>query len=70
MQYDALPHVPLNAIQPGDLLFFFSPISHVALYIGGGMMIHTTHPGPGGEARIEALGSIWTPLLVGAARPG
>jgi cell wall-associated NlpC family hydrolase len=70
MQYDVLPHVPLTGIQPGDLLFFFSPISHVALYLGGGMMIHTTNPGPGGGVRIEALGSIWTPLLVGAARPG
>jgi cell wall-associated NlpC family hydrolase len=70
MQYDMLPHVPLTGIQPGDLLFFFSPISHVALYLGDGLMIHTTNPGPGGGVRIEALGSIWTPLLVGAARPG
>jgi cell wall-associated NlpC family hydrolase len=69
MQYDALPHVPLDQIQPGDLLFFYSPISHVAMYLGNGMIIHATHPGPGGQVHIEALGSIWTPLLVGAARP-
>ena len=70
MQYDALPHVPLDQIQPGDLLFFYSPITHVAMYLGGGMIIHATHPGPGGQVHIEPLGSIWTPLLVGAARPG
>jgi cell wall-associated NlpC family hydrolase len=70
MQYDALPHVPLDQIQPGDLLFFYSPITHVAMYLGDGLIIHATHPGPGGQVHIEPLGSIWTPLLTGAARPG
>ena len=70
MQYEALPHVPLDQIQPGDLLFFYAPITHVAMYLGGGLIIHATHPGPGGQVHIEPLGSIWTPLLVGAARPG
>ena len=70
MQYDALPHVPLDQIQPGDLLFFYSPITHVAMYLGDGLIIHATHPGPGGQVHIEPLGDIWTPLLVGAARPG
>jgi cell wall-associated NlpC family hydrolase len=27
-------------LQPGDLVFFYSPISHVGLYIGNGMMVH------------------------------
>jgi cell wall-associated NlpC family hydrolase len=27
-------------LQPGDLVFFYSPVSHVALYIGNGMMVH------------------------------
>ena len=27
-------------MQPGDLVFFYSPISHVGLYIGNGMMVH------------------------------
>ena len=69
MQYAVLPHVDVSQIQPGDLLFFFSPISHVALYLGGGMIIHATHPGPGGEVHIEALDPVWRPLIVGAARP-
>ncbi len=67
-QYAALPHVPLSEIQPGDLLFFYSPISHVALYVGGGMMIHARHPGADGEVQYTAL-SAYDPV-VGAARPG
>jgi peptidoglycan DL-endopeptidase CwlO len=27
-------------LQPGDLVFFYSPISHVGIYIGNGMMVH------------------------------
>ncbi|MGE5227487.1 MAG: C40 family peptidase, partial [Planctomycetaceae bacterium] len=68
-QYAVLPHVALSDIQPGDLIFFYSPISHVAMYLGGGLIIHATHPGPGGEVHIESLSPIWTPLIVGAARP-
>jgi cell wall-associated NlpC family hydrolase len=25
---------------PGDLVFFYSPVSHVGLYIGDGQMVH------------------------------
>ncbi|MGE5226016.1 MAG: NlpC/P60 family protein [Planctomycetaceae bacterium] len=66
-QYAVLPHVALSDIQPGDLLFFYSPISHVALYIGGGQMIHARHPGPGGQVQITALSNYDPP--VAAARP-
>jgi cell wall-associated NlpC family hydrolase len=68
MQYAVLPHVALSDIQPGDLLFFYSPISHVALYIGGGQMIHARHPGPGGEVQETSVAGYGTPV-VGAARP-
>jgi cell wall-associated NlpC family hydrolase len=27
-------------LMPGDLVFFYDPISHVAIYIGNGMMVH------------------------------
>ena len=27
-------------LQPGDLVFFYSPVSHVGIYIGNGMMVH------------------------------
>jgi cell wall-associated NlpC family hydrolase len=68
-QYSTLPHVPVSDMQPGDLLFFYSPISHVALYIGGGMMIHARHPGPGGEVQVGSVSGYGTPV-VGVARPG
>ncbi len=29
-----------SELQPGDLVFFYNPISHVGLYIGNGMMVH------------------------------
>jgi cell wall-associated NlpC family hydrolase len=35
----------MSEIQPGDLIFYESPGSHVALYIGGGQIIHAPHPG-------------------------
>ena len=31
---------PNEPMQPGDLVFFYTPISHVGLYIGNGMMVH------------------------------
>ena len=32
--------VSRGELQPGDLIFFYSPISHVGLYIGDGKMVH------------------------------
>jgi cell wall-associated NlpC family hydrolase len=29
-----------SELQPGDLVFFYNPISHVGIYIGNGMMVH------------------------------
>ena len=37
--------VSVDELQPGDLVFFYNDISHVGLYIGGGMMIHAPKPG-------------------------
>jgi cell wall-associated NlpC family hydrolase len=44
-QYAGSTHVAISAIQPGDLLFYYSDIHHVALYSGGGMMIEAAHTG-------------------------
>jgi cell wall-associated NlpC family hydrolase len=30
------------ALQPGDLVFFYSPVSHVGMYIGNGQMVHAS----------------------------
>jgi cell wall-associated NlpC family hydrolase len=67
-QYTSLPHVPLNEVQPGDLIFYFSPISHVAIYVGGGQIVHARHPGPGGQVQYSSMYGYSTP--VGASRPG
>jgi cell wall-associated NlpC family hydrolase len=37
--------VSRDSLLPGDLVFFFSPISHVGIYIGNGMMIHAPNSG-------------------------
>ena len=37
--------VPFNKKQPGDLLFFGRPVSHVAIYLGGGRMVHAPRTG-------------------------
>jgi cell wall-associated NlpC family hydrolase len=68
MQYNAVPHVSRDQIQPGDLLFFYSPIHHVAIYVGNNTMIHATHPGELSHA--ESISSYWWAIYVGAGRPG
>ncbi|RAY95109.1 hydrolase, partial [Klebsiella oxytoca] len=37
--------IPVESAQPGDLLFYASGdyINHVALYIGGGQVIHASN---------------------------
>jgi cell wall-associated NlpC family hydrolase len=32
-------------LQPGDLVFFYSPVSHVGMYIGNGQMVHAPTSG-------------------------
>ena len=68
MQYDATTHVPRDQLEPGDLLFFYTPIHHVAIYVGNNTMIHATHPGELSHA--ESISSYWWAIYVGAGRPG
>jgi cell wall-associated NlpC family hydrolase len=37
-----LPVVALSELQPGDVVTYYSPVSHVAMYIGGGQVIHAS----------------------------
>lgn len=47
-QYSTTRHIPLSAAQPGDLLFYFGGgTHHVAMYIGGGRMVHAANPSSG-----------------------
>ena len=43
-QYSSGRKVSKSDLQPGDLVFFYSPISHVGIYIGDGNMIHASNP--------------------------
>ena len=64
-QFGSLPHVPIEAAQPGDLLFFYSPISHVSMYIGGGQQVHA--PATGDVVKVVPVN--WG-KVVGVGRPG
>jgi cell wall-associated NlpC family hydrolase len=37
--------VSFSQLMPGDLIFYYSPISHVGMYIGNGQVVHAPHPG-------------------------
>ncbi|MEU8453403.1 C40 family peptidase [Streptomyces griseoaurantiacus] len=37
--------VPLSEARPGDLVLYRSDASHVAMYVGGGQVIHAPYPG-------------------------
>ncbi|MFI6646441.1 NlpC/P60 family protein [Streptomyces sp. NPDC050529] len=52
-QIDAGRRVSRSELAPGDLVFFYSGISHVGLYIGNGQMIHA--PRPGAPVRIAPI---------------
>ncbi|MEU2529502.1 NlpC/P60 family protein [Streptomyces sp. NPDC013087] len=63
-QWRRLPKVPLGSLRPGDLVVYFPKATHVALYIGDGLVIQA--PRPGATVKVSPLAS--NPLL-GAVRP-
>ncbi|HEX5803496.1 MAG TPA: C40 family peptidase [Azospira sp.] len=62
--------VDRKELQPGDLVFFNTmrrAFSHVGIYLGEGRFLHS--PRPGGEVRIEEMGSsYWVKRYNGARR--
>ncbi len=64
-QFGSGPHISSSALQPGDLVFYYSPISHVGIYIGNGLIVHAANPGTG--VRVAGLFSM---PYSGAVRPG
>jgi cell wall-associated NlpC family hydrolase len=64
-QYSSGPHISESELQPGDLVFYYSPISHVGLYIGNGQIVNALNPGAG--VQISGLHDM---PYVGAVRPG
>jgi len=59
------PSVSSDALQPGDLVFYYSPVSHVGIYIGNGQIVHAANPSTG----VEVAGVFSMPFS-GAVRPG
>ncbi|WP_189957519.1 C40 family peptidase [Streptomyces alanosinicus] len=43
-QINAGRRVSRSELQPGDLVFFYSGVSHVGIYVGNGQMIHAPNP--------------------------
>lgn len=60
--YSMSRRIPTDQLQPGDLVFYNSPISHVGLYIGGGQMIHA--PRTGSFVEIQSI-YYWSALVGG-----
>ncbi|MCW2787457.1 MAG: hypothetical protein JWP74_3974 [Marmoricola sp.] len=72
----ALPHssnaqqgsgarVSESQLEPGDLVFYYSPVSHVGMYIGNGLIVNAENPSMG--VRVTGLHSM---PYSGAVRPG
>jgi cell wall-associated NlpC family hydrolase len=52
-------------LRPGDLVFYYSPVSHVGMYIGNGLIVNALNPSSG--VRVSGLHSM---PYSGAVRPG
>ncbi|MFP3987953.1 NlpC/P60 family protein [Streptomyces sp. E11-3] len=63
-QWAELPRVPLETVRPGDLVVYFPEATHVALYLGDGMVVHA--PRPGAKVKVSPIAA--NPLL-GVVRP-
>ncbi|MFJ3232700.1 NlpC/P60 family protein [Streptomyces sp. NPDC086787] len=63
-QWARLRHIPLRELRPGDLVIYFPEATHVALYLGRGMVVQAPRPG----ARVKVSPIAANPVL-GAVRP-
>ena len=65
MQAAAIPRVPIAAAHPGDLIFYYSPISHVGIYLGNGQLVHAPNTG----SYVKVTNVRWS-KVVAVGRPG
>ncbi|MFH8443661.1 NlpC/P60 family protein [Streptomyces sp. NPDC018026] len=63
-QWARLDHVPLDELRPGDLVVYFPEATHVAMYLGDGMVVQA--PRPGADVKVSPIAA--NPVL-GAVRP-
>ena len=64
-QYSSGPQVSRDQLAPGDLVFYYSPISHVGMYIGNGQIVHASNPSTG--VKVSPIDEM---PYTGAVRPG
>jgi peptidoglycan DL-endopeptidase CwlO len=57
--------VSRDQLQPGDLVFYYQPVSHVGMYIGNGQLVHAANPSTGVDVT-----SVDSMPYSGAVRPG
>jgi peptidoglycan DL-endopeptidase CwlO len=57
--------VSQSELQPGDLVFYYSPVSHVGMYIGNGQIVNALNPGAG-----VGISGVNDMPYSGAVRPG
>ncbi|WP_030851792.1 C40 family peptidase [Streptomyces sp. NRRL S-475] len=63
-QWKRLERIPLDELRPGDLVVYFPKATHVALYLGDGMVVQA--PRPGAKVKVSPIAA--NPVL-GAVRP-
>jgi cell wall-associated NlpC family hydrolase len=63
-QFSSLTSIDPADLEPGDLVFFGSPVHHVGMYIGDGQMIHAPHSGA-----VVSIATIYRRDLRGGGRP-
>ncbi|MCC2265487.1 NlpC/P60 family protein [Streptomyces sp. CT1-17] len=63
-QWARLEHVPLGELRPGDLVVYFPEATHVAMYLGDGLVVQA--PRPGADVKVSPIAA--NPVL-GAVRP-
>lgn len=50
-------YVDRASLQPGDLIFFYDPVGHVGMYIGDGLMVHSSTYG--NPVAVVPVDSMW-----------
>ncbi|GGY95864.1 C40 family peptidase [Streptomyces poonensis] len=63
-QWKRLERIGIEDMRPGDLIIYNKDASHVALYVGDGMMVHAPRPG-----RTVTLAGAGTMPILGVVRP-
>ncbi|WP_217239394.1 C40 family peptidase [Streptomyces sp. AC555_RSS877] len=63
-QWAELERIPLEELRPGDLVVYFREATHVAMYLGDGMVVQA--PRPGAKVKVSPIAA--NPVL-GAVRP-